>query len=486
MINTKIIANLLGLLLIIISLLMFTVIPFSIYYQSNDVIAMLGSGAITFLAGFLLWKYKGKSKNCNNSLGKREGYIIVALGWIVMALFGSLPYIFSGAIPNMTNAFFETISGFTTTGASILNDIEAMPKGILFWRSMTQWIGGMGIIVMTIAILPILGIGGMQLFVAEVPGPTSDKIHPRIKETAKRLWAIYLLLTLLLIGFLMIGGMSFYDAINHAFTTMPTGGFSTKQASIAYFQSPFIHYIIIVFMFITGANYTLIYFIFNGKFRKLRQNEEFKIYVMTLVILTIVITSVLYIVSFEGIEKSFRVALFQVVSIVTTTGFVTADYTSWTPFITIIFLIMMFIGGCAGSTSGSIKIVRHLTLAKNCMLEFKRLLHPRAVIPVKLNSMVVAPNIMTNILVFILIYVIIFVVSSAFISLCGLDIKSSIGAVASTLGNVGPGIGTVGPIDNYYHVSAIGKWFLSFLMLLGRLELFTVLILFTPYFWKLN
>jgi len=479
--NYRIIANLLAILLIIIGLLMLTGIPFSFYYKSDDAFALLYSGLITATVGFLLWKVK---RNGSNNIRKREGYLIVTLGWVFMSLFGTLPYLFSGAIPNITDAFFETISGFTTTGASVLNDIEAMPKGILFWRSMTQWIGGMGIIVMTIAIFPILGIGGMELFVAEAPGPTSNKIHPRIRETAMRLWLIYVCLTAALLVLLLVGGMSFYDSINHSFTTLATGGFSTKQESIAYFQSPFIQYTIVLFMFIAGTNYTLVYFGFKGRIRKFIYNEEFKSYLITCLFLTLMVCFVIYFMNISGFEKSFRDALFQVVSIITTTGFVTADYTIWAPFITLLFFTMMFLGGSAGSTGGGIKIIRHLTMAKNCMLEFKRLLHPRAILPLKINGRIVAPRIISNILVFVLVYLIIFAGSSAVMSGLGLDFDSSIGSVAATLGNIGPGIGSVGPMDNFYHVPALGKWFLSFLMLLGRLELYTVLILFTPYFWK--
>lgn len=488
MINHKVIANVLGLMLVIVSLLMFTGIPFSMYYEEGDFFAFLESGAITLAAGLLLWKVIGKKDDTKlrTNLKKREGYLIVTLSWIFMTLFGSLPYLLSGSIPNLTNAFFETLSGFSTTGASILNDIEGMHKGILYWRSLTQWIGGMGIIVMTIAILPLLGIGGMELFVAEAPGPTSDKLHPRIKETAKRLWAIYVILTGALLGLLMLGGMNFYDAINHAFTTMATGGFSTKQDSIAYFTSPFIQYTITAFMFLAGTNYTMIYFGFKGDLKRFIDNEEFMAYLKTCFLLTIVVTVSVLIVTDSPLEQAFRDSIFQVVSVITTTGFVSADYTAWHPFLTLLFLVMMFLGGSAGSTSGGVKIVRHLIMAKNCLLEFRRLLHPHAVIPVKHNGKIVQPNTLSHVLVFILIYMIIFVVSSFIMSMLGMDFESAISSVATTLGNVGPGIGTVGPTDNFFHLPDSSKWFLSFLMLIGRLELFTVLIIFTPYFWKSN
>jgi trk system potassium uptake protein TrkH len=359
-----------------------------------------------------------------------------------------------------------------------------MPKGLLFWRSLTQWIGGMGIIVLTVAILPLLGIGGMQLFVAEAPGPTHDKLHPRITETAKRLWFIYCSLTLAEIILLRLGGMNYFDAINHALTNMSSGGFSTKNLSIAYYDSAYIQYVIIFFMFLAGTNFTLIYFGFKGKVGKIFQNEEFKAYLYILITTSLVTATAIYLYTPLGLEKSFRDALFQVVSIITTTGFVTADYTSWAPFTTILFFFLLFIGASAGSTSGGIKIVRLVILFKNSILELKRQVHPSAVIPVRFNSRAVSQNISYNISAFILIYIIIFFLGSLVMALLGLDFMSSIGTVATALGNVGPGLGSVGPVNNFSHIPQAGKWVLSFLMLLGRLELFTVLILFTPYFWS--
>lgn len=485
MFNFRIIGNVIGIMLVIIGGLMFTGIPVSIYYEEGDFLAFLYSGIISAGLGIYLWKgIKGKEENTKNSLKKREGFLIVTLGWFAMSFIGTLPYIISGNIPSITDAFFETISGFSTTGASILNDIEATHKGILYWRSLTQWIGGMGIIVMTVAILPLLGIGGMELFVAEAPGPTSDKLHPRIKETAKRLWGIYVMLTGILFILLWAGGMSFYEAVNHSLTTMATGGFSTKNASIAYYDSAYIQYIITIFMFIAGTNYTLLYFGFKGKLNRFWHHEEFKVYLYTVLGLTaMVFTGIIYATD-SSIEKAFRDAIFQVVSVITTTGFVSADYTQWTPFVTILFLVMMFLGGSAGSTSGGVKIVRHLTMAKNCLVEFRRLLHPRAVLPVKLNGKIVNPNIISHVLVFILIYLMVFVGSSCVMAAIGLDFETAISSVATCLGNVGPGLGTVSPVDNFAHIPPIGKWFLSILMVVGRLELFTVLIIFTPYFWK--
>ena len=463
---------------------MFLCVPFSLLYQEGDFWAIMGAGFITISIGAALFF---STRNFQSKeLQKRDGYIVVTFGWLFMSLFGTLPYLLSGSIGNFSDAFFETISGFSTTGASILTDIESVNKGILFWRSLTQWIGGMGIIVLTVAILPILGIGGMQLFVAEAPGVSPDKLQPRIKETAKRLWIIYLGLTIAETCFLWLGGMTFYDAMSHSLTTMATGGFSTKNASIAYFDVPFLQYVIIVFMFLAGTNFTMTYFGLHGQFKKLFENDEFKFYLGFCIFFSIIITIGIYLLGGTELEASFRTSVFQVVSIITTTGFITADYTSWTPFITILFFIMMFMGASAGSTAGGVKIVRHIILIKNSLLELKRQLHPNAVIPVRFNGKAVSRDITFNVLAFIMIYVIIFATGSALMALLGTDFNTSIGAVATCLGNIGPGLGSVGPVDNFAHISEGGKWLLSFLMLLGRLELFTVLMLFTPFFWKTN
>lgn len=481
MIHLRVILHIIGFLLILDGFFMLGGIPFSLYYGDNDVFILLVCGLGTALVGALLnWLTRKQA----NEINKRDGYIVVSLGWIAMSIFGALPFVLHGSIPSYTDAFFETMSGFTTTGASILNDIESLPHGLLFWRSITQWLGGMGIIVLSLAILPILGIGGMQLYVAEVPGPTKDKIHPRVRDTAKRLWGIYFILTAVEIALLLVGGMNLFDAICHGFTTMATGGFSTKQASIAYYNSPFIDYVIIIFMFLAGTNFVLHYHWLHRKFNLVWKNDEFKFYTQVVVIISLVITVGLIFIQYAGIEKSFRDALFQVVSIVTTTGYVTADYELWGPFFKIIFFLLLFVGGCAGSTGGSVKIVRYLLLIKNSLLELKRLIHPRAVIPVRFNDNSVPNDIISNILAFFLFYMSIFVMGTIVMSLLGLDFQTAMGSVATSLGNVGPAIGSVGPSSNFAHIPDIGKWVLSFLMLMGRLELFTVLIIFSPTFYK--
>jgi trk system potassium uptake protein TrkH len=480
--NFKQIIRILGLLIIINGSFMATCIPFSLYYKENTWESILISSIISIAAGLIIW-FAFRSSG-DSELRKRDGYLIVTFGWLTMSLTGSLPYVFSGAIPYYTDAFFETISGYTTTGASILTDIESLPKGILFWRSLTQWIGGMGIIVLAVAILPILGIGGMQLFVAEAPGISPDKLKPRIRETAIRLWLIYLILTSVELILLWLGGMSFFDAINHSLTTMATGGFSTKNSSIAHFTNPFIHYVIIVFMFLAGTNFTLTYFGLHGYVKKIWKNEEFRFYSIFILIFGILIALAVMKITSDNFETAFRGSLFMVVSIVSTTGYVTLDYTGINSLITVVFFMLMFIGASAGSTAGGVKIIRHVILVKNTLLELQRLIHPNAVLPVRLNNKAVSRDITFNVLAFMIIYFMVFALGSVIMSLLGVDFITALGSVATSVGNIGPGIGSVGPVNNFAHIPYSGKWFLSFLMLLGRLELFTVLILFTPYFWR--
>ncbi len=496
-INIKIIISFLGLTSMLNGFFMLIAVPFSMYHNEPAQKGILLAGLTTILVGFLLWFF---NRNAPKNLQKKEGYLIVTLGWLMLTFTGTLPYLFSGTIPNFTNAIFETISGYSTTGSSILTNIESMPKGILFWRSATHWIGGMGIIVLTVAILPLLGIGGMQLFMAEAPGPSADKMHPRITETAKRLWLIYFLLTFTEFFLLKIAGMTWFDAINHAMATLSTGGFSTKNASIAHWNgTPIIQYIITVFMFIAGANFVLTYFALKGKIRKVFQSEEFKYYFFGVLTLTILITIV--IVNFQDsnlvstinhpkpwgeTESAFRHAAFQVTSILTTTGFVSADFTMWNSFATMLMFSLFFIGGSAGSTSGGVKIVRHIIMIKNSLFEFKKLLHPNAIIPVRYDGTGVPKNIIYNILAFFVLYMGIFITSSILLTFFGLDFESAFGAAASSLGNIGPAIGSVSPADNFAHLSVGAKWICSFLMLIGRLELFTVLILLTPFFWRKN
>lgn len=492
--NYKIIFHFFGLLLLFNGGFMLIATLISLIYRDGVTLKLFLAGLVTLLIGsFAMIATRNHSKEMN----KREGYIVVAFGWIVMSLSGTLPYLVTESIPTFTEAFFETMSGYTTTGASIINDIEVIPKGVLFWRSTTHWIGGMGIIVLAIAILPLLGIGGMQLFAAEAPGPGGDKLHPRITDTAKRLWLIYVGYTAAETLLLQLAGMSFFDAINHALSTLSTGGFSTKNDSIAYWNdNPTIQYIIMFFMFLAGTNFVLSYYLFKGKVSKIIKDDEFKLYFKFIAVFTFVAALLIYFradpsqssvnhpMVFGELESAIRHGLFQVLAIVTTTGFVTADYTMWTPFLTVFFFGLMFLGGSAGSTAGGVKVVRHLILIKNGFLEFKRALHPNAILPVRYNNKSISGEIVFNILGFFILYMLSFIIGGLGFSMFQMDFESAIGLSASSLGNVGPALGDFGPVNNYATLPPLGKWWASFLMLLGRLELFTVLILLTPFFWR--
>ncbi len=492
--NYRIIIHIMGLLFAVNGGFMLLATTVSFVYQDGVGVQLLLAAIVTMVLGGITMLL---SKNHRKEIQKREGYIIVTFGWIFMTLAGTLPYLFTGAIEGFTNIFFETMSGYTTTGASVVTDIESLPKGILFWRSITHWIGGMGIIVLAIAILPLLGIGGMQLFAAEAPGPGGDKLHPRITDTAKRLWLIYVGYTVAETVLLQVAGMSFFDAINHSLSTISTGGFSTKNNSVAYWNdTPLIQYIIMFFMFLAGTNFVLSYFAFKRNFSRIFKDEEFRLYVYFIAGLTIVASLLIYFYAdvtastvshpfvFGKLESAFRHGLFQVLAIITTTGFVSADYTIWAPFLTVFFFGLMFLGGSSGSTSGGIKIVRHLIMIKNGILEFKRTLHPNAILPVRYNNRAVQAPIVYNILGFFILYLLSFIVGVLVFSWLGLDFKTALGGAASSLGNVGPALGDLGPVSNYGHLPALAKWWSCFLMLIGRLELFTVLILFTPFFWR--
>ncbi|MDA9239856.1 TrkH family potassium uptake protein [Flavobacteriaceae bacterium] len=491
--NGKIIMHLMGLLLLCNGAFMLVAALVSGLYKDGVTIEITMAAIVTMLVGLVAMFF---TRDHKKEVKPKEGYIIVTFGWLVMSASGMLPYLFTGAIPDITNAFFETISGYTTTGASILNDIESLPKGLLFWRSLTHWIGGMGIIVLAIAILPLLGIGGMQLFAAEAPGPSADKLHPRITDTAKRLWLIYVGYTLAETLLLKLAGMGFFDAMNHAMATLSTGGFSTKNSSLAYWNDqPLIQYIVILFMFLAGSNFVLSYFAFKGKIQKVLKDEEFKFYTGFIISFSIVAALVIYFQAQPQVsaslpmvfgygESAIRHALFQVLAVVTTTGFVTADFTGWTPFLTIFFFGLMFLGGSAGSTAGGIKVMRHLLIIKNGLLEFKRTLHSNAIIPVRYNNKTVAESIVYNIIGFFVLYMLLFIIGALVLAFIGLDFESAIGGAATSLGNVGPGLGSLNPLSNFNDLPALGKWWCGFLMLLGRLELFTVLILFSPYFWR--
>jgi len=491
--NSRIIIHIMGLLMLCNGCFMLLAALVSGIYDDGATLSISLAAIVTIFVGIsAMFFTRGHEKQVK----RKEGYIIVTFGWLALTVSGMLPYLFSDAIPNVTNAFFETISGYTTTGASILDDIEVMPEGILLWRSLTHWIGGMGIIVLAIAILPLLGIGGMQLFAAESPGPSPDKLHPRITDTAKRLWLIYLGYTIAETVLLKLAGMNFFDAINHSLATLSTGGFSTKNLSLAYWNDePMIQYITILFMFLAGSNFVLSYFAFKGKIQRIIRDEEFKMYTFLIIFFSITAALVIYYRAdvpvsdyhpqvFGAAESSFRHGLFQVISVLTTTGFVSADFTGWTPFLTVFFFGLMFLGGSAGSTSGGIKIMRHIMIIKNGLLEFRRSLHPNAVLPVRYNGKSVRANIVYNIVGFFVLYMLLFLIGALVLGTMGIDFVTALGGAASSLGNVGPAFGSLYPLSNFNDLPDAGKWWLGFLMLAGRLELFTVLILLTPYFWK--
>lgn len=481
MINIRFIVNLIGRLMLIESACFLLCVLISLIYDGTDIRAFLISAAITAGTGALM-AYTVKAPD--KILAKKDGYFTVTFVWLIFSLFGCLPFILSGSIPSFVDAFFETMSGFSTTGSSILNNIEALPHATLFWRSMTQWLGGLGIAVLFIAILPSLGIEGRDLYVAEVTGPTHNKMAATFKSSARKLWLFYLSCTLIETLLLWVGGMSFFDAICQSFATMGTGGFSTKQDSIAHWNSPYIQYVIILFMLIAATNFGLYYAVLKGEACKLIRDEEFRWYIIITLSATLLIAAGLYLIEWGGAEKCFRDALFQVSTIITTTGFATADYLLWPTLLGLILFVLMFTGSCAGSTSGGLKIIRVVLLFKNSLAEMKRIIHPNAVINVKYNTKSVHPTIMNSVMGFAILFIIVFCIGSVIMALFTEDIATACSAVLTSISNVGPGFGSIGPMDNFSQLNDFAKIFLAFLMLVGRLEIFTVLVLFTKAFWK--
>lgn len=421
----------------------------------------------------------------STEMGKREGYLVVSLVWIIFSIFGMLPFYTSGATRSITDAFFETMSGFTTTGATIFIDVEVLSHGLLFWRGLTQWIGGLGIITLFLAILPVIGFDGMSLFAAEVPGVSKTKLHARVGQTAKFFWIVYIGLTILEIILLYIAGMGIFDSMCHSFTTMACGGFSTKNASIAHWASPAIEYIITVFMALGGINFALYFFLLKGQPGKFLKNEELRYYISIILIVTAMITASL--VAHENIseiESIFRHAIFSVVSVMTTTGFTNCNYMLWNPFSWTILIIVMAFGGMSGSTAGGIKTARIALLVKNSYYEFQRLAHPNALIPVRFDGIMVDTKTMNNVLAFVFLYITITILGILSLTAFDMGFLEAVSSALTAIGNVGIGMGDVGPAYNFASIPATCKWIMSVLMLIGRLELFTVLILFTPAFWK--
>lgn len=415
----------------------------------------------------------------------RDGFAIVTLGWIGVALAGTLPYLLTGSIGSFTPAFFESMSGLTTTGATIVEDIGDLPRGVVLWRSQTQWMGGMGIIVLSVAILPLLGIGGMQLLSAEIPGLAPDRLRPRVRQTATLLWGVYALLTGAEALLLWAGEMTLFEAVNHAFTTMATGGFSTENGSIGAFETPWTQYVIAFFIGMAGINFTLHYSVLAGRWGALRRNRELRVYLWLVAIATVVLTALVWIPgTIESLEAAFRAGLFQAVSIMTTTGYAAADYEAWLPPAQTLIFLLMLVGGCTGSTAGSVKVLRHVLVTKEARLSLRRLLHPRGVFVYKLDGKTVSEDVLGSVSGFLLLYLGFLGGGTLLLNVLGLDVATAAGAAAATIGNVGPGFGIVGPAETYAPLPGPALWVLSCLMLLGRLELFTVLVLFTRGYWR--
>jgi trk system potassium uptake protein TrkH len=471
-----------GVLIFFFGLTMIFPLMVGFYYRDQSLIALLLSMGITVIAGLILYLIFRKAQA--EVISQREGMAIVAVGWAAVGLFGALPFYLGDGCFTFVDAFFESVSGFTTTGASVLTNIEAVSKGLLFWRSFIQWLGGMGIIVLSLAILPFLGVGGMQLYKAEVPTPVPDKLKPRIRDTAMILWKVYALISLAQVIFLVVGGMTLYDALCHTFTTMPTGGFSTKNTSVAHFDSVYFDVVIIFFMLLAGINFSLHYQMLRGKTLAFWQDSECRFFLGAVVLLTWAVSFNVFGTVYQSIGEAVRYGAFQVVSIVTTTGYVTADYEKWPAMSQFILLLCMFLGASAGSTGGGMKCLRIMLCFKFCYKELFYLIHPHAVSHIKIGGKTVPDDVMRSVLGFLALYMGLFALSSVLLAGLGVDFTTAFTAVAATIGNVGPGFGMVGPVENYAQIPVLGKWLLIWCMLLGRLEIFTVIILMVPEFWR--
>jgi trk system potassium uptake protein TrkH len=442
--------------------------------------ALAVSGGVVLSIAFAMWALTRGPV----TLSRRDGFAIVTFGWIAATVAGSFPYLLSGVISHPVSALFESMSGFTTTGASVLTNLEHLPRGILFWRGMTQWLGGMGVLVLCIAILPFLGVGGMRIYRAEIPGPSKDRLTPRIASTAKLLWGLYVLLSLSEVALLMVGGMDWYDASCHTFTTMSTGGFSTRTASVAAFNSAYIEIVMIVFMFLAGANFALHYRALRGKPQSFVRDPEFRFYTALWLGSCLTLSVNVWGGVYQGAGEALRAGFFQGTSIMTTTGYVTRDFNAWPNASRLLLVLLMFIGGCGGSTGGGIKVVRFLVVLKQIARELGRAMHPRTIMKIKLGRQSLEENTVSNISSFVIVFVAIFAVASLAMAFYTPDLVTAASSVAATLGNIGPGLGAVGATETYACIPAAGQIILIACMLLGRLELYTVLILLHRGFWK--
>ncbi|HEX9665671.1 MAG TPA: TrkH family potassium uptake protein [Thermodesulfobacteriota bacterium] len=482
--NIKFSLHIIGNFLKYLGLLMLVPIVCSVIYREDDLWAFIVSALITSVFGFTL-EISTRTPEKAYELQRKDGFLVASLCWITAAHFGAIPYMLYGVFTNPADAVFEAISGFTTTGSSVLRDIESLPHGILFWRSFTQWLGGGGIIVLGVAILPRLAVGGMQLMALETTGPTKEKITPRIAETAKKLWVLYLLLTALMIASLYLAGMPVFESILHTFATLATGGYSPKNLSIAAYNSPTIEIIIIIFMIIGGTNFILQYGLLRGNYKKLVNNPEFRFYIFLNIFAVLIVSLDTWRSNYPTFIEALRYSSFQVISIGTTTGFATANFDIWPSFSKWTLLILMFFGACAGSTSGAIKDIRVMVLFKKGYREIYKLIYPKAIVPIRIGKDPLSEDAVSSIASFFLLYIFIFLIGSLLVmAIENLDIPTAISACATTMGNVGPGFGKLGPVEHFGHLSSSTKVILSLLMLIGRLELFTILVLFTPAFWK--
>ncbi len=475
------ISRIIGILLIFLGFAMTAPLLCSLYYEDLAQGGIVRSMVITLVAGLILMILSKRYDN--DYINQKEGMTVVALGWAAIGLFGALPFYFSPEFTNFTDAFFESVSGFTTTGSSVMTNIEGAAPSLLFWRSFIQWLGGMGIIVLSLAILPFLGVGGIQLYKAEVPSPVPDKLTPRLSDSAKILWMVYAGMTLVEIIFLLAGGMPVFESVCHALTTLPTGGFSPKNASIAHYNNAYFDYVIVVFMLLAGINFSLHYQMLRGKTLAFWKDAECRFFIGLTLICTLIITLDIYTV-YDSFKDSFRYSIFQVASIITTTGFATADYEKFPGLSQVIIFICMFIGASAGSTGGGMKCARIIVSFKYCYRELFKLIHPRSISHIKINNTVIPEDVLRSIMGFLVLYLLLFITASILLAGMGIDMLTAFGAVASCIGNIGPGFGTVGPSENFAHLPGLGKWLLAWCMLLGRLEIYTVIILFVPEFWK--
>jgi len=478
--NKHLIMRTLGLVLLCEAGAMIPSLVISLYYGEQDKLAFLISIAIVSTLGFILVKRPVETRD----VGYREGFAIATFSWLLLAFFGAVPFYLSGAVSNFVDAFFETMSGFTTTGASVITDIESLPHGILFWRSLTQWLGGMGIIVLTLALIPSLKIAGMKLFRAEVPGPTKDKVVPGVINTSRQLYKVYLIISVAAFLSLKAAGLSWFDSFIHTFSTVATGGFSNQNASIGSYNDPLVEGIIIFFMFIAGINFALHFHALKKNFNPLRQDKETKLYGAILFLAILFVGINLVMTMNYSTADAFRQSAFQVISIMTTTGYATADFNQWPAFSKAVLVGLMFFGGCAGSTAGGMKLARLYILSKSVSRQIVKLIHPQAVIPVRIGKHVVSDAIVENVQTFFFIFLGIHAFSVITLTSMGMDLESAFSAVLASITNVGPGLGMVGPMSNFADVPAVGKLLLAFCMLLGRLELYTVLVVFNIRFWR--